>query len=170
MSHLPRNHPLRPLYRFLAALVGAYCVAFGIGGVAAAGGYGAFDQAPVRVLGLRTNLAFSLLSISIGTIVFAAAITGHNVDRWVNFTAGPTFIVAGLVMMTLMHSPANFLNFGMSTCIVSFIIGLLLLAAALYGHTNSATEASRHEAFRQGAQPDPDSHPWGPDPTRTPVR
>ena len=32
MAHFPVNHPLRPLYRTLAGLVGAYLLVFGIVG------------------------------------------------------------------------------------------------------------------------------------------
>ena len=44
---------------------------------------------------------------------------GRNADRWVNLVTGSVFVVAGLVMLTLLHTDLNLLGFDVSTCIVS---------------------------------------------------
>ena len=42
------------------------------------------------------------------------------------------------------------LGFTMSTCIVSFIIGLVLFTAGLYGKIGTAEDIRQEEAFRHG--------------------
>ena len=81
MSHYPVNHPLRPLYRVLAAIAGLYVLVFGVVGVVRAGGAPVFDRSDMVVLGLRTNLAFALMSIGAGAVILLAWFVGRNVDR-----------------------------------------------------------------------------------------
>lgn len=147
--HLPINHPLRGLYRFLGALTGLYVLAFGIVGAARSGGYGLFAREHIVALGLRTNLAFSILSIVVGAVVVAAAGIGRNVDFAVFLAGGLVFLVAGMAMLTLMQTSLNILNFTVATCVVSFIFGLVMLTAGLYGRSGppgaqEAVEADRH--------------------------
>ena len=135
-SHLPVNHHLRPLYRVLAALCGLYVLVFGISAVAQAADIGFFAHEGVpTVLGLRGNRAFALLSIVAGLALVAAAFVGGTVDRWVNLVGGVVFLAAGMAMMTVLQTDLNLLGFTMTTCIVSFVIGLVLFAAGLYGRT-----------------------------------
>jgi hypothetical protein len=136
-SHLPVNHHLRPLYRVLAALCGLYVLAFGVGAVthAAQATFFGHDGTPT-VLGLRGNRAFALLSILAGLVLVAAAGVGGTIDRWVNLVSGVVFLSAGMAMMTLLQTDLNLLGFTMTTCIVSFAIGLVLFAAGLYGRTH----------------------------------
>lgn len=155
-SHFPKNHKLRPLYRFAAFLAGVYCLLFGILGVIATSGDAVFSRTSHRVFGLRTNLAFSVASIAVGALIVVVVMIGRNVDRNVNMVLGPVFILAGLGMMATMQTSANFLNFGMSTCIVSFVIGLVLLASAFYGEVAPHDVAVAEEEFRRSA-PDPES-------------
>lgn len=150
MAHLPKNHVLRPFYRILALVAGVYCLIFGIVGIARTSGHSMFAQAPIRALGLRTNLAFALLSVLVGLVVIGATAMGRNLDRKVNMVLGPGFLVVGVVMMTVMRTSANVLNFGMSTCIVSFVIGLALFAGFLYGEVAPAEQALAEEHHRRG--------------------
>jgi hypothetical protein len=159
MAHLPVNHHLRPLYRTLAGLAGAYILVFGIAGLVESAGTPLFGRQGTWVLGLRTNLAFSLLSIAVGVIVLGANLIGRNLDQYVNLAAAVTFLVAGLVMMTLLQTDANFLNFTMATCVVSFILGLVMLAAGLYGRVGSPEQQYAEEAYRHGGV-DPMGHAW----------
>jgi hypothetical protein len=161
MAHIPINHHLQPLYRVLAGLCGLYVLAFGVIALVQTRGLDLFAQDGLpRVLLLQANRAFAILSIVAGIIVLGGAFIGGTVDKWINLLGGIVFFVAGLAMMTLMQTDLNFLGFAMSTCIVSFIIGLVLFTAGLYGKTGSRTDVSREEAFRHGRGPDPDtSHP-----------
>jgi len=157
-AHLPINHPLRGVYRLLGALTGLYVLVFGIVGVAESHGYGLFARAHIVALGLRTNLAFSILSILVGVVVVAAAVIGRNVDFAVFLAGGLVFLIAGMAMLTLMETSLNILNFTVATCVVSFIIGLVLLTAGLYGRSGPAlaereAEAERHLSNRATVAP-----------------
>jgi hypothetical protein len=153
MSHLPVNHHLRPLYRVLAGACGLYILLFGIVGSSRTASYGIFTQDGLpTVLGLRANFAFALLSIVAGAVIVLGAVLGGNLDRWVNLVAGVVFLVAGMAMMTLLRSPLDFLGFTMATCVVSFLIGLLLLTAGLYGRVGPHHVHEREERFRHSGQ------------------
>jgi Domain of unknown function (DUF4383) len=130
------NHHLRPVYRVLAALCGLYVLAFGIAAVAHAADAAFFarDGLPT-VLGLRGNRAFAFLSIIAGVALIVASVIGGNIDRWVNLVTGIVFLTAGMVMMSIMQTGLNLLGFTMTTCVVSFVIGLVLFMAGLYGRT-----------------------------------
>ncbi|GAA1747411.1 DUF4383 domain-containing protein [Luedemannella helvata] len=162
MSHLPVNHPLRPLYRLLAALCGLYVLLFGIIAFTQTAGLDTFAQDGLPwVLGLKANRAFALLSIVAGIVLVGAAVIGRNVAHYVHLAGAVVFLVAGMAMMTLLRTDLNFLGFTMSTCIMSFVIGLLLGLAGLYGQVGTREQRDREEAFRHGAGPDPESHVLG---------
>jgi hypothetical protein len=139
MAHFPVNHRLRFLYRVIAALAGIYVLIFGVVGVTQTSGTALFAQAGLpRVLGLRTNLAFAILSVAAGAILIAGAIIGRNIDVFVNIVSGIVFMTAGLLMLVLIPTDGNFLGFSVATCIVSDVIGTLVLAAGMYGKIASA--------------------------------
>jgi hypothetical protein len=159
MLHLPINHPLQPLYRTLAGLAGAYILAFGIIGIVETWGTPFFGRQPTWVLGLRTNLAFSVLSTVVGAIVVVGALIGRNVDRFINMIAGVVFLFAGLIMLALLHTDLNLLNFTVATCIMSFIFALVFGLAGLYGRVGDPREVRAEESFRHGGY-DPIRHTW----------
>jgi hypothetical protein len=161
MAHIPINHHLQPLYRVLAGLCGLYVLVFGIVGLVQTRGLDTFAQEGLpSVLGLQANRAFAILSIVAGVIVLGGALVGGNLDQRVNLGASFVFLIAGLAMMVLLQTDLNFLGFSVATCIVSFVIGLVLLTAALYGKVGTAEEVRREEAFRHGRGPDPQpDHP-----------
>ncbi|GAA1815898.1 hypothetical protein GCM10009682_40940 [Luedemannella flava] len=162
MSHLPVNHPMRPLYRLLAALCGLYVLTFGALALARTADLALFAQDDLPwVLGLKANRAFALLSIVAGIVIVIGALVGRNVDRYVNLTGSVAFIGAGIVMMTLLRTDLNVLGFTMATCVMSFIIGLLLGLAGLYGQVGTREQERREEAFRHGEGSDPETHPLG---------
>ena len=139
LTHLPVNHPLRNLYRAVAALVGAGVLLFGIVGFTRTRGTALFAQEHLPwVLGLRTNLAFALLSIVSGAVLLVCAVVGRNLDHVVNFLGGIVFMAVGMLMMSLLRTDANFLGFSMTNCIVSFVLGTIVFAAGLYGRTRTA--------------------------------
>jgi hypothetical protein len=151
MAHLPVNHPARPLLRVLAAVVGLYVLIFGIAGLVDTWGLSFFNRDENWVLGLRTNPAFSVLSVVAGAVLVAGAAYGRNIDHFINLTGGVVFLVAGMLMMTLLRTEANLLNFAMPNCIVSFLIGLGLLQAGLYGKTGPRELAEAEHQLRHGA-------------------
>jgi hypothetical protein len=155
MPHIPINHRLRPFYRLLATLAGAYVLVFGIIGVTRTAGDPLFERGDVTVLGLRSNLAFAILSIIVGIIVLGGALYGRNLDHFINLGAGVVFLGAGILMLTVLQTSANFLNYTVATCVVSFVIGLVLLTAGLYGKVGTPAEQAAHEAHRHHKEGDP---------------
>jgi Domain of unknown function (DUF4383) len=149
MAHIPINHPLRPLYRTLSGLIGLYILVFGILGVIETAGDPLFDRGSVWVLGLRTNLAFAILSIIYGAVLVGGALIGGNLEHMINLGAGLIFVVVGLVMMTLMQTDANILNFSMVNSIVSFIFGMLAFTAGLYDKVGSVEDVEAEERYRR---------------------
>lgn len=158
-EHLPINHPLLPFYRLLAGAAGLYVLVFGIVGLVRTWGEPLFGRGDTWALGLRTNLAFSLLSVVVGAIVLVGAMVGGNIARYVNLAGGVVFLVAGMLMMAVLQTDANVLNFTIATCVVSFIIGLVLGTTGLYGKVGSSEERFAEEAFRHGGY-DPATHVW----------
>jgi hypothetical protein len=63
---------------------------------------------------------------------------------------GIAFILAGTVMMPLSHTEANLFNSSVVTAIASYVIGLLLLAAGLYGKAGTLAAAAAEETARHG--------------------
>jgi len=140
LLHLPINHHLRPLYRFLAGLTALYVLVFGIVGVVVSRGHGLFARDHLYGLGLRTNLAFAVLSIAVGVVVLIGVVVDHNWDHLLNLAGGLLFMVVGMLMLGLLQTDLNILNYTVATCVVSFVIGLVLLTAGLYTRVGSAEE------------------------------
>lgn len=147
MAHIPVNHPLRPLYRVISAVIALYVLIFGIIGVMETSGGPAFGKdGSAWVLGLRTNLAFSVISIIWGAILLAATVYGRNLFHYLAMLAGLVFMVNGFLMMALLQTNANVFAFSMVNCIVSFVFGMAVLASGLYSKVGTTEEA---EAARQ---------------------
>jgi hypothetical protein len=150
------------VYRTLAFGCGLYVLAFGVVAVGQTADPGWFAQDGLpSVLGLRANRAFAVLSIAAGIVVTAAALLGRNVDRWVNLVTSTVFLLAGLTMLAVLRTDLNLLGFTVTTCVVSFIIGLLLGLAGMYGQVGPREQEAREELFRHGLAPDPQQHPLG---------
>ncbi|WP_346536627.1 DUF4383 domain-containing protein [Micromonospora sp. DPT] len=149
MAHFPVNHPARPLYRVVAGLIGLYILVFGVWGVFETWGQPLFDRGPNWALGLRTNLAFSLVSVVFGIVLMIGASRRSNLGHYMNLTAGAVFMVTSLAMMSVLQTTANFLNFSMSTVIVSMLFGLLLLATGLYDKVGTDEHAEEERRRRQ---------------------
>ncbi|MEV0646782.1 DUF4383 domain-containing protein [Phytomonospora sp. NPDC050363] len=151
MDHLPINHRLRPLWRGLAFLTGVYILVFGILGFIKTRdldlAWTAQEGLP-WVLGLRANPAFSTLSIAVGAVVIIGALIGRNIDRWINLIAGAVFMLASMLMLLLLRTDLNYLGFGVSTCVVSAILGLIMFTAGLYGRVGSVQMETAEEARR----------------------
>jgi len=150
MAHIPINHPLRPIYRAISGLIGLYILVFGIIGFAKTRDLDFFTTHGEWVLGLRTNPAFSVLSIIAGIIILAGAVIGRNVFVYTNLAFAMIFFVAGLAMMTLLQTEANILSFSMVNCVVSFIFGMVTLGAGLYGKVGTREQQHDEDVFRHG--------------------
>ena len=150
MAHIPVNHPLRPLYRALGALSGAYLLLFGIVGLIVTPGNGLFGQPDDRVLGQGANLFWSIAAIIIGAIVLAAAVLGRNLDVEVEKYVGWGLLVVATYELAVNRTDANFLKFTISTVIVTYIEGLVLITSSLYSKVAPAEEAGAPRQAREG--------------------
>ncbi|MGK5442321.1 DUF4383 domain-containing protein [Micromonospora sp. URMC 105] len=149
MAHFPVNHPARPLYRVIAGLVGLYILVFGVWGVFETWGEPLFDRGSHWALGLRTNLAFSLVSVAFGIVLLIGASRRSNLGHYMNLTAGAVFMITSIAMMSVLQTTVNFLNFSMSTVIVSMVFGLLLLATGLYDKVGTDEHAEKERNDRR---------------------
>ncbi|GIM85070.1 DUF4383 domain-containing protein [Salinispora arenicola] len=148
MAHIPLNHPARPIYRVLAGLIGLYILVFGVWGTARTLGDPLFDRGGAWVLGLRTNLAFALVSVVFGAFLLVGASRRGNLGHYMNLTAGVVFLVTGILMMSVLQTSANFLSFSMSTVVVSMLFGLILLSTGLYDKVGPTDHAEKGQHDR----------------------
>jgi hypothetical protein len=153
MAHIPVNHPARPLYRVLSGLVGLYILIFGIFGILETAGESLFDRGAHYALGLRTNLAFSLVSVIFGIVIMIGASRRGNLGHFMNLTAGVVFLAVGLIMLTVLQTEANILNFSVATVVVSMLFGLLMLATGLYDKVGPPEHADAEQSYRRAASP-----------------
>jgi hypothetical protein len=149
MAHNPLNHPLRPVYRAISGIVGLYFVVFGVVGAIVTGGDGLFAQDTDRVLGQGTNLFWSIACIVIGLVVLAATVLGRNLDAAVDTYLGWALLVIGTFSMTVMRTDVNVLHFTISTVIVTYIAGLLLIVAGLYTKVGPEEHTNEPQPVRQ---------------------
>lgn len=150
--HIPINHRLRNFYRFLAVLAGAYLLTFGIVGAIRTWGDPFFDRGMIEALGLRTNLAFSLLSIVVGGVVLIGALLPGNIAHYITLYGGAVFMLVGMGMLAFLQTELNKLNFQVSTCIVSLIIGGVMFTAGLYTKSGTQAAAAAEDAFRHSSR------------------
>lgn len=149
MAHIPVNHHLQPVYRGLAGLTGLYLIAFGVLNFIMNSSVAFFaSEGGKQVLGMRGNLAFAALSVALGAVVLVGAVIGRNLDHHINMWSGGFLLVIGTAMLSLLRTDLNILGFSLTTVIVVYGLGMLLLAAGLYGKVGSAEDAEKEEAFR----------------------
>jgi hypothetical protein len=140
------------MYRLLAGLVGLYMLIFGVVGFVQTSGAPFFtrDQAE-WVLGLRTNPAFSLLSLVAGVIVLGANLIGRNVAHGINQLAGIVLTAVGMASLAFMQTDANVFAFSMTNVIVTFILAGVTGTASLYDRVGSGSAAQAEEDHRHSA-------------------
>lgn len=151
MGHNPVNHPLRPVYRALGALAGLYLVIFGVLGAIQTAGNGLFTATGERVLGQDTNLGGSILAVLTGLAALVGIGLGRNIDVAVNTYLGWGLLVVGLAMLTLNRTDLNVLGYSVATVIVTWIVGLVLITAGLYGRVAPPEQAGAPRQVRQRA-------------------
>ncbi|WP_329104560.1 DUF4383 domain-containing protein [Micromonospora sp. NBC_01699] len=151
MAHIPINHPARTLYRVISGLVGLYILIFGIFGIVATAGQPLFGRDNDYALGLRTNLAFSIVSVFFGIVIMIGASRRGNLGHLMNLTAGVVFLVVGLIMLSVLQTDANILNFSVATVVVSLIFGLITLATGLYDKVGPPEYADEERRYRRAA-------------------
>lgn len=140
-SHFPVNHPLRPTYRALGGLTGLYLIVFGVLGLIETSGDEFFAQDGAEALWQGTNLGHSVISIVAGLIIVIGVGVGRNIDVVIHKLFGYGLAALALASLALMRTDANYLNFTMSTVIVTMVLGLVLLLAAMYGKLGTEEQA-----------------------------
>ncbi|HEX5598672.1 MAG TPA: DUF4383 domain-containing protein, partial [Micromonosporaceae bacterium] len=86
-------------------------------------------------------------------VIIIGLVTGGNLGHFMSLAVGVIFLSAGLVMMAVLQTKLNFLNFSMSTVIVSLIFGLLFLTTGFYDKVSTPQDAVAEERFRRNRQP-----------------
>ena len=148
MAHNPVNHPARPVYRAIGGLTGLYLAGFGVLGVIENSGAEFFAQNDTLVLGQGANLGYSIISAVVGILILVGTAIGRNIDTVINKLLGYGFMVLGLASLAVMRTDANFLDFSMSTAIVSMVIGMVLLMAGMYGKIGTEEEVRAWQEAR----------------------
>ncbi|MDX3797877.1 DUF4383 domain-containing protein [Streptomyces sp. AK04-3B] len=135
-DHLPVDHRLNLVYRIGAGLMGLGLIVFGVFGIIDRIGF--FDTGGDQVWSLNTNGALSWLSVAVGLLLVAGMVIGGNVASTLNMVFGVLFILSGFLNMALLETDYNFLAFEIQNCMLSFVIGILLMVFGMYGRVGSA--------------------------------
>jgi hypothetical protein len=149
MAHYPVNHPLRPFYRALAALAGVWLILFGIVGIIVNSGDDFFAVHGERVLGQGANLFASILALITGVTVVIVTALGRNLDTQAYKLLGWGVLAVGSYGLATARTDANFLGFTISTVIVDYLAGLVLVVAGLYVKSAPLAETAPSQA-REG--------------------
>ena len=150
MAHNPVNHPLRPIYRALGFLAGAYLVVFGIVGLIQTSGHDFTGNIGVRVLGQESNLLWSIVTLILGAIVLIATVVGRNVDTETDKFLGWGLLVLGSYGLATSRTDANFFGFSIATVVVTYLVGLALITTSLYSKVAPVAQAGAPRQVREG--------------------
>lgn len=150
MAHYPVNHPMRPLYRALAALAGLYLVLYGVVGLIMVSDGGLFGHPDERILGQGGNLFWSILSLLVGIVVLIATVLGRNIDTEVNRVLGWGLLAVGSYELAASRTDANFLDFSIATVVVTYLVGLALIISGMYIKTERLENAGASRQVREG--------------------
>ena len=75
-------------------------------------------------------------------------LVGRNVAQYVFLFGGLVFLGAGMAMLALMQTGLNVLNYTVATCVVSFLIGLVMVTSGLYTRTGPPAQAKAVDEHR----------------------
>ena len=150
MAHTPVNHPLRPMYRALGFLAGAYLVVFGVLGLFQTAGESFIGDSGERVLAQGSNLLWSIISLILGAIVLGATAVGRNLDVEADKYIGWTLLVIGSYELAVNRTDANFFGVTVATVVVIYSVGLALILASLYSKVGAPSQAGAPRQVREG--------------------
>lgn len=134
-EELPVDHKLATVYRYGAALCGLTLLVFGVLGFADE--LSPFSTDGESLAGLSTNGLLSLISVLVGLALIAGGIVGGNFASTLNMVVGTLFLLSGFAHIFILDKPANFLDFGMTNVMFSFVMGLIILTFGMYGRVSS---------------------------------
>nr|WP_203815253.1 DUF4383 domain-containing protein [Actinoplanes ferrugineus] len=150
MAHNPVNHPLRPMYRVVGFLAGAYLVVFGIVGLARTSGDDFTGKSEHLVLGQGANLLLSIIMLAVGVIVLIATAVGRNLDTAADKYLGWGLLVLGSFGLAFSRTDANVFGHTIATVIATYIVGLALITVSLYSKVAPAAQAGAPRQVREG--------------------
>ena len=150
MAHNPVNHPLRPLYRVIGFLAGAYLVVFGIVGMIQTSGEAFTGSNDKTVLGQGANMFLSIIMLAVGVIVLIATAIGRNLDNVVDKYLGYGLLVLGSFGLAFSRTDANIFGQNIHTVIVTYIVGLALITVSLYSKVAPAAQVGSPRQVREG--------------------
>jgi hypothetical protein len=150
MAHNPVNHPLRPIYRVLGFVVGAYLVVFGVVGLFQTGGDSFTGNTGVRVLGQQSNLLWSIITLILGAIVLLTTLLGRNLDTQADKFIGWGLLVFGSFELATTRTDASFFGFSIATVVVTYLVGIVLITVSLYSKVAPASQAGAPRQVREG--------------------
>ncbi|MER6243698.1 DUF4383 domain-containing protein [Streptomyces sp. BK205] len=134
-EELPVDHKLATVYRYGAAFCGLTLLVFGVLGFADE--LSPFSTDGENIAGLSTNGLLSLISVLVGLALIAGGIVGGNFASTLNMVVGTLFLLSGFAHIFILDKPANFLDFGMTNVMFSFVMGLIILTFGMYGRVSS---------------------------------
>lgn len=150
MAHNPVNHHLRPLYRVIGFLAGAYLVVFGIVGLIQTSGEDATGANDKLILGQGGNLLLSIIMLAVGVIVLIATVLGRNLDTAADKYLGWGLLVLGTYGLAFSRTDANVFGQNIQTVIVTYIVGILLITVSLYSKVAPSAQAGAPRQVREG--------------------
>ncbi len=124
-------HRIHTVHRAGAGALGAFLLAFGLGGLLLGPEFLA-TTGPI-VMGLSTNGLLSTLSLVVGVLLVAAAAKGGPVASAVSVVVGGLFVASGIANVLLIDTTMNMLAFRMTNVIFSLLVGAALLCVGAYG-------------------------------------
>lgn len=134
-EELPVDHELATVYRYGAAFCGLTLLVFGVLGFADE--LSPFSTDGESLAGLSTNGLLSLISVLVGLALIAGGVVGGNFASTLNMVVGTLFLLSGFAHLFILDKPANFLDFGMTNVMFSFVMGLIILTFGMYGRVSS---------------------------------
>lgn len=133
-DELPVDHRLATVYRYGAVLCGVALIVFGCLGFADA--LSPFSTSGDTIAGMTTNVALSVISTVVGLALIVGGLIGGNVASTVNMTVGVLFVLSGFYHVFVLDRAGNFLDFGMSNVLFSFVMGLVIMTFGMYGRVS----------------------------------
>ncbi|MEU4237804.1 DUF4383 domain-containing protein [Actinoplanes sp. NPDC026619] len=150
MAHNPVNHPLRPIYRVVGFIAGAYLVVFGIVGLIQTSGDDFTGKSEHLVLGQGANLLLSIISLAVGAIVLIITAVGRNLDTVGDQYLGYGLLALGTYGLAFSRTDANVFGQNIATVIVTYLVGLALITVSLYSKVAPPAQAGAPRQVREG--------------------
>ena len=131
MPHFPLNHPLGGFYRGLAVIAAIAMV--------------------IYPLVFSDNAAFAVVMMVLAVPVLLGVFAGRHRHHFLNEIVGAILILLGIAGLLVLNSSFNYLDLSVSSCIVLFVIGAVLLTAGMYTKTGTTEQARAEDAYRHAS-------------------